>query len=149
MVGICVSGIKSTGSRLSEMPPSRMMTPLIMNIVTGRSMAKRGIDIIYVSVTARRSPAKGGGYLSLLVTLRAFTAFATAEFLPAGSTELALTAELTRAGAGLRSARSAGAGWPALARDDQLIVVAHRGRARGDEAIAFLEAGEHFDLFRT
>jgi hypothetical protein len=45
MVGICVSGIRSTGRRVNEMPPSRMMTMEIMNIVTGRWMANRGIDI--------------------------------------------------------------------------------------------------------
>ena len=36
MLGNSVSGIRSTGSRVSEMPPSSTMTKLIMNIVTGR-----------------------------------------------------------------------------------------------------------------
>jgi hypothetical protein len=45
MVGTCVSGIRSTGNRVSEMLPSKMMTPEIMNIVTGRSIASLGILI--------------------------------------------------------------------------------------------------------
>jgi hypothetical protein len=36
MLGNSVSGIRSTGSRVSEMAPSSTMTKLIMNIVTGR-----------------------------------------------------------------------------------------------------------------
>ena len=45
IVGCSISGIRSTGSRLSEITPSSVMTPLIMNIVTGRWIAKRGMLI--------------------------------------------------------------------------------------------------------
>ncbi len=37
------SGSRSTGSRTSEIAPSSTITALIMNIVTGRSMAVRGM----------------------------------------------------------------------------------------------------------
>jgi hypothetical protein len=36
MLGSVRSGMRSTGSRMSEIAPSRMMTEQIMNIVIGR-----------------------------------------------------------------------------------------------------------------
>ena len=38
-----MSGSRSTGRRVSEMPPIRMMIALIIVIMTGRSIAKRGM----------------------------------------------------------------------------------------------------------
>src|SRR5688572_559225 len=81
MVGICVSGIRSTGRRVNEMAPSRMMTMLIMNIVTGRSIAIRGMLIRFVRPKS-----------SLPLRPLARRAFAGAKFLAVGTlpTELAL-----------------------------------------------------------
>ena len=45
MLGNSLSGIRSTGSLVSEIPPSSITTRQIMNIVTGRWMARRGMLI--------------------------------------------------------------------------------------------------------
>src|SRR5512132_382980 len=54
MLGYDTSGIRSTGSFINEIPPSRRITTQIMNMVIGRWMASRGI-LISVSLDARRS----------------------------------------------------------------------------------------------
>src|SRR5688500_14072632 len=132
MVGICMSGIRSTGRRVSEMAPSRMITMLVMNIVTGRSIAMRGIDICVltelVTLNSRRLTLDCVLLLALRPLARLGTVAAT-EFLAAGGSELAPA----------RRARPARAIAVHLAGDDELIVIAHRAGAGGDEAIAFLE----------
>ena len=45
IVGRAMSGSRSTGSRDSEMPPSRMTMQLIIAIMTGRWIANRGMLI--------------------------------------------------------------------------------------------------------
>jgi hypothetical protein len=57
-VGCSNSGIKSTGSRVSEMAPSSVITALIMNIVTGRWMAKRGMLMATLEKTLRERSAR-------------------------------------------------------------------------------------------
>ena len=59
MLGNETSGIRSTGSRASDRPPIRITTADSMNIVIGRSIAKRGMLIgcspeAAVPVLARR-----------------------------------------------------------------------------------------------
>ncbi len=51
-VGYVTSGSRSTGRRVTEIPPSRMMIALIMNIVTGRAIAMRGILIAVPTLEA-------------------------------------------------------------------------------------------------
>src|SRR6187455_2369155 len=45
MLGYDTSGIRSTGRRARDTAPIRTITPESMNIVTGRSIAKRGMLI--------------------------------------------------------------------------------------------------------
>src|SRR5688500_443285 len=93
MVGICVSGIRSTGRRVNEIAPNRMMTMLIMNMVTGRSIAIRGMLIRFVRPK-----------LSLPLRPLARRSFAAAKCLAVGTlaTELAL-AEFASGGAAWRA----------------------------------------------
>ena len=55
MVGCEMSGSRSTGSRVSEMPPSRMMIALIINIMTGRSIAERECSWSLLTLTSDRA----------------------------------------------------------------------------------------------
>src|SRR5688572_4184817 len=106
--------MRSTGSRVSEIAPSSVMTPLIMNMVTGRWMARRGmlmirfLLLIDVAGTLGLRPALERRAAPAFVVAHAAIAPGSAHAtLPAGSTLAGGTAR-NRGGVGAACRRPAG-----------------------------------------
>src|SRR5262249_37469191 len=118
-----MSGNRSTGRRDSEIPPSRMTTPLSIIIMTGRWMANRGMLI--------PCSGRGSGYRRtrpLIATLAAALAVA--------------------AGSASTPAPTTAAAPTALTEEHDPVAFAQRRGSGGNHTHAFVNACRNFNFFR-